>query len=210
MTAAVFIGGDGPPAIRGLPALGTVDLIVAADSGLDSAESWGLVPDWIVGDMDSIKDESRLKAYPSGRIRRFPRDKDFTDTELALLLLTELNCDDAFLVGGGGGRLDHILALVALFERTIPPKRWLTASEDIRMVDAESGSGHLTLDINPATLVSLFPIGIGPWKVSSSGLKWPLQDAQWERGLFGISNTAETDVIRITALKGRFLVILPL
>ena len=210
MTAAVFIGGDGPSAIRGLPALGKVDLVVAADSGLDAAESWGLSPDWIVGDMDSLLDESRLNSYPSDRIRRFSRDKDYTATELALQLLIELNYGDATLVGGGGGRLDHILALAALFERNIPPKRWITASEDIRMVDMDLGTGRLKLAVRPGTLVSLFPIGNGPWKVSSTGLKWPLQEAHWERGLFGISNIVDMDCVCINALIGRFLVIMPL
>jgi len=210
MTAAVFIGGEGPSAVRGLSALGKVDLIVAADSGLDAAESWGITPDWIVGDMDSLKDEARLNAYHPNRIRRFPRDKDFTDTELALRLLDELNYDHAILVGGGGGRLDHILALAALFERVVPPKRWITAAEEIRMMDVECGTGRLELAIEPATLVSIFPIGTGPWKISSFGLKWPLQKAHWDRGLFGISNTTEMDCVSINAHMGRFLVILPL
>jgi thiamine pyrophosphokinase len=41
-------------------------------------------------------------------------------------------------------------------------------------------------------------------------LKWPLQDAHWERGLFGISNVVDADSVFIHALMGRFLVILPL
>jgi thiamine pyrophosphokinase len=57
-------------------------------------------------------------------------------------------------------------------------------------------------------LVSVFPLGSGPWKVQSKGLKWELGKARWERGLFGLSNVAIADEIEINAEQGRFMVIL--
>ncbi len=216
MRGAAFIGGEGPDPELGRRVLGPVDLVVAADSGLVAAEEWGLRSDWIVGDMDSIDDRGRLARYPAERVLSYPQDKDYTDTELAIALLREKGCDDIVLVGGGGGRLDHTLALAALFERDAAPKRWITAREDARFIASPSsttddeGASILDASVPPRSLVSLFPLGTGPWKAQSHGLKWPLDELPWCRGFFGISNVASEGVFSVRALSGSFLVILPL
>ncbi len=217
MRGAAFIGGEGPDPQLGRAALGPVDIIVAADSGLMAVEEWGLECDWIVGDMDSLDDRGRLSRYPADRVLSYPEDKDYTDTELAVALLREKGCDDIVLVGGGGGRLDHSLALAALFERDAVPRRWITAQEDVRCIEAGAavggdgdGGGTLRVSVPPLSLVSVFPMGDGPWSAQSEGLKWPLDDLPWKRGFFGISNISVTGTFRIRARAGRFLVVLPL
>jgi thiamine pyrophosphokinase len=130
------------------------------------------------------------------------QDKDDTDTELLLALLWEKGCDEVWLAGGGGGRLDHLLAVQALFEREKSPDRWITAAEDIRRI----GEGQ-TLEAGGGGLVSVFPLGTGPWEAESRGLKWPLAGLPWKRGFFGISNVAGEDGFSIRAVKGIFLVI---
>jgi thiamine pyrophosphokinase len=218
MRGIVFIGGDGPrPELcrrllnAEFPPL-TQDsrsspvLIAAADSGLVAAEAAGLRPDWVLGDMDSLGELSRLDAYPRERVLRYRAEKDYTDTELALRLLWEKGCDDVWLIGGGGGRLDHLLAIRSLFERDPCPSRWITAGEDVYHVDP---STETRWSGPPGSVVSVFPAGAGPWEVESAGLKWPLAGLPWNRGFFGLSNVAENGSFRLRVLRGRFLVILP-
>ena len=184
-------------------------LIVAADSGLALAEAAGIKPDWIVGDMDSLNDANTLSHYPKEKVICYPVDKDYTDTEIALTLVWEKGCKDAWIIGGGGGRLDHILGIRDLFERDRYPCRWITANEDIYCVDStDAKNGCLKLALKQGKLVSVFPLGGGPWKALSRGLKWDLGNARWERGLFGLSNVAITDEIEINAKQGRFIIIL--
>jgi thiamine pyrophosphokinase len=200
VTGVVFTGGEGPEpqAIKRL--LDEEVLIVAADSGLALAEAAGIEPDWIVGDMDSLDNGNRLSHYPKERVICYPVDKDYTDTEIALALLWEKGCKDAWIVGGGGGRLDHIFGIRDLFERERYPCRWITANEDIYCVDGgDEKNGCLKLAIKQGRLVSVFPLGGGTWKAESKGLKWDLGNARWERGLFGLSNVATTDEIEINA-----------
>ena len=179
---------------------------MAADSGLLAAEAAGIRPDWIVGDMDSLGDESRLLAYPADRVVRHPVDKDSTDTELALDLLWAKGCGDVWIVGGGGGRIAHIFAIRDIFERRRFPCRWITANEDIRCVDGD-GPAAVSLSREPGGTVSVFPLGGGPWKAESRGLKWPLDNVPWKRGLYGLSNvTLEYDA-GIRAIQGRFMVV---
>ncbi|GHT87002.1 hypothetical protein FACS1894137_13420 [Spirochaetia bacterium] len=209
-----FTGGEGPGAKRAAVLAGEAELIAAADSGLIAAEAAGFRPDWIVGDMDSLgagsqDDLRRLEKYPPGRVIRYPRDKDETDTELLLSLLWEKGCDEIWLLGGGGGRLDHLLAIQALFDRDLSPDRWFTAGEDIRQL-REGRSLNATAAGFGNGLVSVFPLGTGPWEAESCGLKWPLAGLPWKRGFFGLSNEAGSEgSFEIRAVRGRFLVIMP-
>jgi thiamine pyrophosphokinase len=212
MRGIAFIGGEGPgEAVCGRLAR-AADLVVAADSGLLAAEKAGIRPDWIVGDMDSLDDARRLDAYPPERIIRYPPDKDFTDTELALKLLWEQGCDEVWLSGGGGGRTDHLLAIRSLFERDPSPDRWVTSAEDMRRLRrggmlAFPETGRVGEALRG---ISVFPLGTGPWKAESRGLRWPLDRLPWDRGFFGVSNEAPAGYFSINAVQGDFLVLAPL
>jgi thiamine pyrophosphokinase len=68
----------------------------------------------------------------------------------------------------------------------------------------------LRLRLLPGSLISVFPLGTGPWDAGSSGLKWPLKGYGWNRGSFGVSNVAPSGDFVVQALEGRFMVITPL
>jgi thiamine pyrophosphokinase len=202
----VFTGAEGPDPEKLKILARKADLLAAADSGLITAELAGLKVDWIVGDMDSLDDTKRLDNYSPEKIRRFSRDKDLTDTELALALLREKGCDEIWIAGGGGGRLDHLFAVRSLFERDDPPLRWYTASEEVRCIMEGT---LLKIDLPGESLVSVFPLGMGPWEADSYGLKWPLIGLPWAKGSFGLSNIAYGH-FEIRSIRGRFMVIIPM
>ena len=209
MTGLVFSGGKGPAADRVravVDELGGERLIAAADSGLDAAERAGLQPDWIVGDMDSLGYPDRLAAYSHEQVLRYPAEKDFTDTELAFTLLREKGCADIWIIGGGGGRVDHLFGIRSMCEREEFPRRWILHNADIYCVQAEE---LLTLRLRTGAVVSVFPLADGPWKAQSQGLKWPLDGLQWNRGFIGVSNTAVDGELALHIQQGRFMVIAP-
>ena len=208
MLGIAFLGGVGPAPETLRELARHADLLAAADSGLIAAELAGLKPDWVVGDMDSVgeicpDDIRRLEKYPPERVLRYPPDKDFTDTELAITLLREKGCDEIWLSGGGGGRTDHLLAIYSLFECEHPPDRWFTANEEIRNLKE---GGVLNVSLPAGSRVSVLPLCVEPWEAESSGLKWPLNGRVWEKGGFGLSNVAVKGPFNIIAKKGRFMV----
>ena len=210
MLGIIFTGGDGPtPGFVGrlIEQEAKDALVIAADSGLLAAENAGIKPRWVVGDMDSIDDQSRLCALPPDSVIRHERDKDYTDTELALSLAVEKGCDAVWIIGGGGGRIDHLFALRSLFEREFFPCRWITDSANIRCIDAKRSPNEICLRHEKDAPVSVFPLGVGPWEAESTGLKWPLAGLPWDRGFFGLSNVAQDGEFSVMARKGRFMII---
>ena len=208
MRGIIFAGAERPESDKLREIAKGADILVAADSGLIAAEDAGLKVDWVVGDMDSLSSVDtnyhiRLEKYPPEKVLRFPPDKDFTDTELAFNLLREKGCDEIWLTGGGGGRIDHLLAIRSLFERENHPDRWFPGNVEIRSV--KKGQ-TLSAVLPPESLVSVFPSGVKPWEAESSGLKWPLKGLSWNPGSFSLSNVAINGPFEIRSIQGRFLV----
>jgi thiamine pyrophosphokinase len=208
MEALLVTGGEAPPRSRLERRLAGFSLVCAADSGLDTLVSWGLAPDLIVGDMDSVSSMELVGRFPEAELLLAERDKDETDTELGLEALAARGADRIVLAGGGGGRLDHLLAIRALFERASPrprPDEWQVASESIFLL--RSGSA-LSLDAAPGALVSVFPLAAGASGMASEGLKWPLAGLAWGLGDFGVSNVATEGPFTVAAGRGELLVVL--
>ena len=71
----------------------------------------GLRPDVIVGDLDSADPEQVAETEATGTlVVRHPEDKDATDWELALRHVAAAGYERVIVLGGAGGRLDHLLA----------------------------------------------------------------------------------------------------
>ena len=107
-TAFIFCGG-GPSQV---PVVVPDDaLVIAADVGLAEAERLGVEVELLVGDMDSV-DAGSLGRFErqGGEVRRYPEDKDATDLDLAIEAALVAGVGHVVVVGGGGGRLDHLIA----------------------------------------------------------------------------------------------------
>ncbi len=205
-TGLLFIGGEYPPQHIIDAFLSRASLIVAADSGYDYLRSRGVGCDLVTGDMDSTEYGEEIAALEEHRVIRFQRDKDETDTEIGLRALRERNVDYPVIVGGGGGRLDHLLALATLFDRELRPREWL--SRGARAISVEE---RLTLSGLEGHTVSLFPAGTGPCTITSEGLKWPLDALTWyrSRGDAGISNLIVGDPLVLEPQTGRGILVIP-
>lgn len=200
----MITGGDCPdPTFLGRLAAAS-DVICAADSGLDSIRLAGLSASFVVGDMDSISSEAALEGMDESRIFRFPRDKDHTDTELAVHALTEMRCDSIIVAGGGGGRFDHALALLSLFGSERRLVEWHTAKESMYKVNHE-----LRLEVRLGDTISAFALGDGATGLWSTGLHWPLDGMSWGPRGYGISNRADSTSIRVGLRQGLLMLIAP-
>ena len=89
------------------------DLVIAADAGYLTAKRLGITPDVVLGDFDTLGEEN----IPDGiECLRVPREKDDTDTQLAVKVAIERGAEEITIVGGMSGRIDHTLSTLAILE----------------------------------------------------------------------------------------------
>ena len=94
-----------------------------ADGGANFAFQYGKIPEMIIGDLDSIE-KKVLEYYKSKNIliKKFPKDKDFTDFELILKEINKISenknsVEKIFVVGGLGKRIDMTLSNLFIIEK---------------------------------------------------------------------------------------------
>lgn len=101
-----------------LGALAENSILIGVDGGLKCIVEAGLSPHWAIGDFDSIDPEILDNLAASTRIFRFPKEKDYTDMELALRLVRSLRPGIVNVLGLGGGiRFDHQLVNSVLLSK---------------------------------------------------------------------------------------------
>lgn len=153
------------------------DLIIAADGGLLNARQFGVKPQILLGDFDSLGEPD---VDGDTELIRVPAEKDDTDTQLAVRVALERGADEIVIVGGLEGRLDHTLSSLAILENL-----------DGRHVHATftSGQNRARFLRNNSTLVarsgfrylSLIAADEKVRGVSVEGCKYPLKNAKLSR-----------------------------
>lgn len=84
--------------------------VICADGGYDHAAKRKIVPDILLGDLDSIKTKANVKTIV------YPTEKNETDSEIALLYAIEKGFSDIVMTGVTGSRLDHTLNNIFLLK----------------------------------------------------------------------------------------------
>lgn len=183
-------------------------MVAAADSGLDAAMNMGVSPQLICGDMDSLDNRGSLKHFADAEVVEVGREKDETDTELGLRLLSERGYSNTLLCGGGAsGRFDHELGVLWTFFRRIPPRGWMQPLNEL--VHVRSGD-RIRFSTEPGTVLSCFPASDSELFVfESEGLKWPLHQLDWSRRTVGISNETVSSQVTLGVRSGGLLVVRP-
>lgn len=199
--SVLITGGLTPPFSRICKIIKDAEQVVAADSGLDYALAHAVKPDMVVGDFDSLRTTEALNQLPAAKILRFDVDKDETDTEIGIRFLLDKGYQKITIIGGGGGRLDHLLGIVSLFFRPRRPSEWYTHRDYIVLIDKDFiGHGW------QGRCVSFFPL-TAKCRVKTSGLKWPLNRLKWRPGVASLSNQVSDSVFSIKVKTGRLLLL---
>lgn len=167
--------------------------LVGADSGGDVLLDCGLVPDAVIGDMDSVSDRDRFP--PHTQIVALA-EQDTTDFEKCL---RATRAPVTIAVGMTGGRFDHTLAALHAVAQNAPHRKIVLVDEH----DLALGvAGSLTLEVGAGARVSVYPLGRTRF-AQSEGLYYPLDGLSMEQGKsIGTSNRAVSDVVRIEVAEG--------
>jgi thiamine pyrophosphokinase len=169
--------------------------IICADGGAGYLYEMGMIPDVIIGDMDSLCPETLNYFQERGScIIRHPGAKDETDTQLALDYAIGMAPDCVYIFGALGTRIDHALANLSLLIsgaqkdiRISLMDEWceIFLIADTHVIEGEVGQ-----------TVSLLPFSPVVTGITLKGFEYPLENGAMEVGKpYGISN-------RLTSTRG--------
>ena len=172
-----FVGGAPVGSATLRAALARAPRLVAVDGGADAVHAAGLVPEAVIGDLDSIGPAART-AF-AARLHHIA-EQDSTDFAKAIRTCP----GPAIAVGFLGARVDHFLACLTELARSRAECVLLGESDCVCIALADT-----SLDLAPGTRVSLWPLG--PAEGRSTGLEWPIDGiAMSPAGRVGTSNRA--------------------
>lgn len=179
--------------------------IIAADGGAATALAFGLHPDIVVGDFDSLDRATQEElAHLGVPFERHPRAKDATDGQLALQYALHVQPTSLLLLGYlNGPRLDMTLSAALLL--ALAPIRAVLADERNECLLLR-GPQHHRWAAEPDELISLLPLAGDCLGVRTEGLRYPLGG---ERLVFGdtrgISNEPVAHQVSATLESGLLL-----
>ena len=208
MRAAIFLNGspDSSDLLRRVA--GFADLIVAADGGARYALEAGVVPDLVVGDMDSLGEDLALEVRRLGTsLERHPVRKDKMDGHLAVQAARERGAITADLLCAVGGRLGALFAVpqILLAAERIGLRSTVVADRG-RIFVIEAGSR--TVQGDPQDSVSIFPLSGPAAGVTLEGMEYTLQNASLEPGdTLGFHNELIGREATVSVGEGALLVV---
>ena len=203
MKALIVLGGDAPEKALLKRQMQECSFSIAADRGLEAFSSAELLPDFLLGDMDSVH-PAVLAAYED----RLPQmrlncQKDDTDGEAALEAAIARGATEIVILGALGGRLDHALANLMLLVRA--SKKGVTAQILDETVRIERVNGESVLLGAQGDTVSLLPLGVAK-DVTLSGFFYPLEHGTLTNdSTLGVSNVVTDDNATVTVGEGDLL-----
>ncbi|AEE91156.1 Thiamine pyrophosphokinase [Tepidanaerobacter acetatoxydans Re1] len=207
MKAVIFGGGDIENYEKVKKYLSCCSIVICADSGARHAFNMGVVPDLLVGDMDSISPADMEKVQKWGvKKQNFPSEKDFTDTELAVCEALKLGADEALLLGGLGNRPDHSLAnifLMVSFKQQGLELKLADGNWEMFLIDEP-----VEIEGKEGDILSLVPITPKVTGVTTEGLYYPLKGETLLMGpARGISNVFLTSAAKVEIEQGLLLAV---
>ncbi len=196
MNVLVFANGTPPSRPLVKTYLRNSSLIVAADGGANALVQLHLHPDFIVGDLDSLSEETKRHFPNATLVERVDQNK--TDLEKTLDFCLEQGAKEILVLGATGERLDHELANLGILQQFSRRVKIALVDEQflVRVV-----RGELTVKTIPRQVISLLALqpALG---VSLHGVKFPLNNARLNFGGRGVSNIALGTEIFIQIEKG--------
>ncbi|WP_432665162.1 thiamine diphosphokinase [Wukongibacter baidiensis] len=186
------------------------DFIICADGGAKHLIKMNIVPNVIIGDLDSIDEEHKKKFLEKKvEFQKFPTNKDATDTELALDFALSHNPSEIILIGTLGSRMDHSIANVTLLRKILDKNikgKMINENNEIYIIDDKHNKLVLSGENNE--YLSLIPLSNKVKGVTLEGFKYPLFNAEISFGSsIGVSNEFAKKQGSISINEGLLLVI---
>lgn len=165
------------------------ETIIAADKGLEALNKINVMPNYIIGDFDSVN-KTTLNQYENKNIEitYLKPEKDFTDTHMAIKLAIEKRAKHITIIGATGTRMDHTLANIHALNETLQnnvPTEIINENNRIMLINKKA---KLIKNTN-YKYVSIIPLTTKITGVTLKGFKYNIENATINLGeSIGVSN----------------------
>jgi thiamine diphosphokinase len=211
MKAIVFLNGEYTYSQGFIDSLFDEDtVLLCADGGANYAYKYNKTPLYIIGDLDSINKEI-LEYYKSLNVNivKYNPEKDYTDFELILQKISQLEKDGCFkfnsvnILGALGKRTDLTLSNLFLMEN-YPNITILTEEEQVFYKEKS-----FSISDKKNYGFSIIPLNENIKNLTLRGFKYELECADIERKSSRlVSNIITTNMCNVNFTKGKMIVIL--
>ncbi len=197
MRALVVINGELPERRRYETWLRSADMVLCADGGANRALAAGILPDFVIGDFDSLSSETRTRLQKTQLVYR--PSQYAPDIEKTLQFAVERGIHEVCIVGATQGRFDHQICNLNIMEK-------FSDRLHIEFVD-DTGIGtftrdHLQFEAPVGQQVSIFAFRKA-YGITTRNLKYPLQNADMEWAVNdGLSNEVTGSPVEISVKEG--------
>jgi thiamine pyrophosphokinase len=174
-----------------LDMLDTADRIICCDAAVHSLLQYGLQPTIIIGDLDSI--DTNLKERFAGRLLHIA-DQDTNDLTKAVNWCVGQGIGELSILGATGKREDHTLGNIALLLQYAEKIRVQLHTDYGRFIPVREN--EIELACSPAQQLSVFSLNPDT-KITSEGLKYPLQAMQLKSWWQGTLNECTGNKVRL-------------
>lgn len=175
MKVVIVSGGSSPSLELIIEELEGEASIICADSGANCLYRYNIVPNYLVGDFDSVE-PSVLDYFERQNcsILKYPKDKDYTDTQLALYKAKELGASEIVFLGCTGSRIDHTLGNLGLLLDCLKNEITAYIKDDNNVISITDKDVELTG--NKGDYFSVISYNSSVEGLTISGAKFDLKD----------------------------------
>jgi len=191
--------------------------IICADGGYELALSCGIVPNLVIGDADSgsmtsdaatVQQADILKSLNKTEFIRIKREKDESDTFVAVQHAVNSGFESIDIIGGIGGRLDHTISNIQTLAHFSSHTKQITMADDANFITIVENSS-ITLLKKENFFISLFSFSDICSGVTTTGLYYPLENATLRNAYpLGLSNEFTDAEATIKVEHGKLLVLM--
>ncbi|MFN3134499.1 MAG: thiamine diphosphokinase [Candidatus Kryptonium sp.] len=199
MKAILICNGDVPSKQFLRKIVRNYHVIACADGGANIAYRFGIQPDFIIGDLDSVNESVINFFQRKGTEIIYNSDQNSTDIEKSVKFLIHKGCRSIDIVSAIGDRIDHNLGNLSVLVN-------YHKKVSLRMVDERSeiffSTGKVSFKANVGDIISLIPLGRKVFVLKTVGLKFKLKNENLTFSGRGVSNIAIGSKVTIHIGKG--------
>ncbi len=166
--------------------------IVCCDGAISTLEQNNIIPNYIIGDFDSLS--SMQKQKYATILKHFPDQNSNDLTKAVNFAINELHLDDIIILGATGLREDHCLANLSLLVEYAQNIKNIILLSDYGFFRVYTGKAMI--NTVPDQQISIFAIH-NDTRVTTEGLKWDLSDLvldSWHKGTLNQAQGTEFEI----------------